>query len=131
MAAAPRMITKPSVERHRSDCYTRDRRYDWNTAPPRSPSSACQSRTGHRRQSRGESKAMANSTVLLERDGPIARVILNRPEVLNAVNRELIAGIRDAFGELKQDHDVRVIILTGAGRGFSSGGDLKKAPEAA
>ena len=74
---------------------------------------------------------MQNKTVLLERSGAVARVILNRPEVLNAVNRDLIAGIKEAFAEVAADDDIRVVILTGAGRGFSSGGDLKKAPGAA
>ena len=80
---------------------------------------------------RGGSLLTPEQTVLLERSGPVARVILNRPEVLNAVNRDLIAGIRDRFAEVAADDEIRVVILTGAGRGFSSGGDLKKAPDAA
>ncbi len=74
---------------------------------------------------------MKNQSVRLETQGAIARVILDRPEVLNAVNRDLIAGIKEAYEEVRKDDAVRVVIMTGAGRGFSSGGDLKKAPDAA
>lgn len=74
---------------------------------------------------------MQNTTVKLERDGLIARVILNRPETLNAVNRDLIAGIKEAFEELSADDSIRVVVLTGEGRGFSSGGDLNKVHEVA
>jgi 2-(1,2-epoxy-1,2-dihydrophenyl)acetyl-CoA isomerase len=72
-----------------------------------------------------------NQSVRLERQGAVARVILNRPDVLNAVNRDLIAGIKEAYEEVSKDDSIRVVIMTGAGRGFSSGGDLKKAPDAA
>jgi enoyl-CoA hydratase len=59
------------------------------------------------------------------RDG-VARVTLNRPESLNAMNAELIAGLHDAFAELRDDRDCRVIVLTGAGRAFCAGLDLRE-----
>tara|TARA_Y100001970_G_scaffold121071_1_gene150167 strand:+ start:55878 stop:56687 length:810 start_codon:yes stop_codon:yes gene_type:complete len=49
---------------------------------------------------------------------------LNRPEVLNAMNRDLIMGLYGIFQELEKDIDSRVIIITGEGRGFCSGADL-------
>jgi enoyl-CoA hydratase len=52
-------------------------------------------------------------------------VTLNRPERLNAMSLELVAGIHDALDEISADRDNRVIVLTGAGRGFCAGLDLK------
>lgn len=62
--------------------------------------------------------------LLLEKEGGIATITLNAPEKLNA----LTAGIREslplAVDEIAKDDEVRVVIVTGAGRGFSSGGDV-------
>jgi enoyl-CoA hydratase len=54
----------------------------------------------------------------------ITQLTLNRPERLNAMNYALIAGLYDALDELAEDRSCRVIILTGAGRGFCAGLDL-------
>lgn len=59
-------------------------------------------------------------------DGPVAKVTLNRPAVLNASNLEMKAGLMDAFARATSDDDARVIVLTGAGRGFCTGGDIKE-----
>lgn len=67
---------------------------------------------------------MPDPVVLLTRDGGVARVTLNRPEVRNAFNAELIAALRDAFGTLGTDASVRVIVLAGAGKGFCGGADV-------
>lgn len=64
------------------------------------------------------------STVLYETDGAIATVTLNRPERLNAMNRELTAAVVGALERAASDESIRVLILTGAGRGFCAGGDL-------
>lgn len=66
-----------------------------------------------------------NETVLYESDGGIATITLNRPESLNAMNAELLQGTLAAVEQAAGDNDVRVVILTGAGRGFCSGGDLR------
>jgi enoyl-CoA hydratase/carnithine racemase len=67
-----------------------------------------------------------SSTVLLERDGHLAHLVLNRPEVLNAINNELASDMSDACDALAQDSDVWLVILRGAGdRAFSAGADLK------
>jgi enoyl-CoA hydratase len=68
---------------------------------------------------------MANATVLYEVEGHVATITMNRPEVANAQNTELIDDIDAAFDRADADDDVRVVILTGAGRHFSSGHDLK------
>lgn len=64
----------------------------------------------------------------LDRDddqaGPVVTVTLNRPERLNALDLEHVLALRDALRELADDDGVRVVVLTGAGRGFCSGGDV-------
>ena len=72
---------------------------------------------------------MSDNLVLIERDGPVATVTLNRPDRLNALNRALRAAIVEAFGELAGDPSVRAAVLTGKGRAFTAGVDLKEAGE--
>ncbi|MGH2538091.1 MAG: enoyl-CoA hydratase-related protein [Candidatus Promineifilaceae bacterium] len=60
----------------------------------------------------------------LEVKGPAAVVRLNRPEQHNAINRELIAGLQQAFEELGGRSETRVIVLTGGGPSFCAGADL-------
>ena len=62
----------------------------------------------------------------IERDGELATVVLNRPEALNALSNELCDAIVHAFRELAEDDGVRAVILTGEGRAFSAGVDLKE-----
>ncbi len=61
----------------------------------------------------------------------VATVMLNRPEVRNALDAELIAAIRDCFAALATDDAVRVVVLTGAGTVFSAGADVRWMQEAA
>jgi len=61
--------------------------------------------------------------VEVTRDGAVQTITLNRPDVLNAFNRALHAGLRDALKEAR-DPDVRAVVITGAGRGFCAGQDL-------
>lgn len=68
----------------------------------------------------------ASSTVLLAVDGPIATVTLNRPEAMNALSQELSARLGEVFAALQEMPDVKVAILTGAGRAFCAGMDLKE-----
>lgn len=67
---------------------------------------------------------MTNTTVLYQTDGPVATVTLNRPERLNAMNRELIREAMEMLERAASDPAIRVLILTGAGKGFCAGGDL-------
>jgi enoyl-CoA hydratase/carnithine racemase len=67
---------------------------------------------------------MTYGPILVEISDRIATVTLNRPERLNAFTREMGAGIGEAFADLDQNDDVRVIVVTGAGRAFCAGQDL-------
>ena len=69
-------------------------------------------------------KAMNFKTINLNIENNIASVEINRPEVLNAFNTELTLELQQATQIVKDDNDVRVVILSGAGRAFSSGADL-------
>ena len=64
-------------------------------------------------------------TILLERDGPVATITLNRPNVLNALNRTMLDELAAAFTELDGDDALRAVILTGAGaKAFAAGADI-------
>ncbi len=54
----------------------------------------------------------------------IATITLNRPQVLNAITLDIYAQLRDRFAALEDDDSVKVVIITGTGRGFCSGGDV-------
>ncbi|HSD76256.1 MAG TPA: enoyl-CoA hydratase-related protein [Solirubrobacteraceae bacterium] len=64
-------------------------------------------------------------TVDVRRDGDAARIMLNRPEALNAWNRQLGLDLLAAVEAAADDETVRAVLVTGAGRAFSSGADLK------
>src|SRR3990172_5084128 len=68
---------------------------------------------------------MAASTVLYQRAGRIARITLNRPEKLNAINDQMPQELSAAVAEANRDDGVHVIVLTGAGRAFCAGYDLR------
>jgi enoyl-CoA hydratase len=57
-------------------------------------------------------------------DDRVGRITLNRPEKMNALSQELLFELNDALHDMEADHDIRVIILRGAGRTFSAGYDL-------
>jgi 2-(1,2-epoxy-1,2-dihydrophenyl)acetyl-CoA isomerase len=63
--------------------------------------------------------------VLTSRDGAVLTITLNRPEVYNAFNRELHAALHEALREAR-DSSVRCVVVTGAGKGFCAGQDLKE-----
>jgi enoyl-CoA hydratase len=70
---------------------------------------------------------MAFDTLLLERDGAIATITINRPKVLNALNSQTLDELRRALLELQRDAEVRVVILTGAGeKSFVAGADINE-----
>ncbi len=68
---------------------------------------------------------LGTDTLTVTREGHVAIVTLNRPEALNAIDRDLHHAIPQTLLALSDDLDVRAIVLTGAGRAFSAGGDLK------
>lgn len=71
-----------------------------------------------------QAKAIELENVLIERDGHIATVTLNRPEKANALNYAHLADIERAAHSFREDAETRVVIFTGAGRHFCSGADL-------
>ena len=67
---------------------------------------------------------MEHGTVLLSVEGPLARITLNRPEVLNAANLAFMEDFEAVIDAVAAAPDVRVVLLQGAGRAFSAGLDL-------
>ncbi len=65
---------------------------------------------------------------ILERNdtGAIARLIMNAPERLNALSDEMLAALQSEFDALREDQAIRVVILSGAGKAFCAGHDLKQ-----
>jgi len=64
--------------------------------------------------------------VLLEADGPVRIITLSRPDKLNAVDAEMHTAIADIWAKLDADVDARAVVITGAGKAFSAGGDLRQ-----
>ncbi|MFM7912010.1 MAG: enoyl-CoA hydratase/isomerase family protein, partial [Bacteroidota bacterium] len=65
------------------------------------------------------------STVLLQTEEGVARITLNRPDVFNAFDDEQSYALQAALKEASRNDEVRVVVLTGAGKAFCSGQDLK------
>src|SRR5581483_5140032 len=70
---------------------------------------------------------MATDEVLVETDGAVRTITLNRPDRLNAISGPMLGALSSALVAADRDPEVRVIVLTGAGRGFCAGLDLKEA----
>lgn len=69
---------------------------------------------------------MSNPAVLLEKRGHAMWITINRPEKRNAINKDVVAGIRKGYRDAHADAEVRVIVLTAAGeKAFCAGGDLQ------
>ena len=66
-----------------------------------------------------------SGAAIYERDGPIATITYNRPERLNAINGEMRADLNATWERFRDDNDAWVAIVTGAGRAFCAGADLK------
>ncbi|HNJ40667.1 MAG TPA: enoyl-CoA hydratase/isomerase family protein, partial [Acidobacteriota bacterium] len=69
---------------------------------------------------------MAYENILVDIQGPVGIVVLNRPQSLNAIDKATIVELLGAFETLRDTDAVRAIVFTGAGRAFSSGGDIKE-----
>ena len=72
---------------------------------------------------------MANESVVFSQDGPVATLLLNRPEKLNALDEGMREGLSAALSTLAHDPVIRVGIITGAGRAFCAGGDIDRMRE--
>lgn len=79
----------------------------------------------HDERLRRKDERIMEDAVVLGREGNVATITLNRPDQFNAMNSELSAGLRRALMECWDDAEVRAIVLTGSGRAFSGGGDIK------
>jgi len=67
---------------------------------------------------------MSDKTIIYRREGHIAHITLNRPEVRNAINVELITAYNETLNAARKDKEVHVVVITGAGSAFCSGIDL-------
>ena len=67
---------------------------------------------------------MTHGTVRLTREGPVARVALNRPDVRNAFNDQMLEDLREVFAAIRDDPSLRITVLTGEGKSFCAGADL-------
>jgi len=72
---------------------------------------------------------MSEPEILLEMDGHVAVVTLNRPERMNAISTTMLAQFSQTLLECDRDTNVRVVLITGAGRGFCAGLDLQEASQ--
>jgi enoyl-CoA hydratase/carnithine racemase len=72
-----------------------------------------------------------NDTVGYEIDGHVATITYNRPQVLNAINGEMRRGLNDAFAAFRDDESAWVAIVTGQGRAFCAGADMRDGGAAA
>ena len=69
-------------------------------------------------------------TVILKKEGHIATITMNRPEMMNALNLQMLQEMVAAIDEIARNDDVRVVVLTGAGRVFCSGADISEGGKA-
>ena len=72
---------------------------------------------------------MGYTTLIVERAGAVATITLNRPGARNALDLAMREEMLTALDELEADDSVRVLVLTGAGEHFCSGGDVKSMRE--
>jgi enoyl-CoA hydratase len=69
---------------------------------------------------------MAYENIILEKEDGVATLTFNRPEAMNALNNRTRAEFRDALADVAEDDEVRVLILTGSGKAFVAGSDIKE-----
>ncbi|MFS0576397.1 enoyl-CoA hydratase-related protein [Sporosarcina sp. 179-K 3D1 HS] len=69
-------------------------------------------------------KAMTEKFVSYEKEGHIVKITLNRPDKLNALNKDMVDSLYTAWQEFEQDKDARVAVITGEGKAFSAGVDI-------
>jgi enoyl-CoA hydratase len=69
---------------------------------------------------------MSYQTILYDYEAGIATITFNRPDKLNALNQEMLAEFQDALDQVRQNPEIRVLLLTGAGRAFIAGADISE-----
>jgi len=69
---------------------------------------------------------MSNNSILLKVENKVAYITLNRPEVFNSFNREMALALQSTLDDCEKDENIRTIVLTGSGKAFCAGQDLKE-----
>ncbi len=69
---------------------------------------------------------MSFETIILKKEDGIGTILLNRPKILNPLNSQCVEEISDALEEISHDPLIRSVIVTGSGKAFSAGGDIKE-----
>lgn len=69
-------------------------------------------------------------TIIYEKSGPVARLTMNRPDRLNGMTNRMLIETRKALEAAAEDRELRVLVLTGAGRGFCPGADIGRVASA-
>ena len=69
---------------------------------------------------------MSYQTLTLETDNHVAKITLNRPGMMNAFSEQLIWDMGEATNAVKNDSQIRILVITGEGRGFTAGADLSE-----
>ena len=69
---------------------------------------------------------MSYKTLLIEEEENIFKITMNRPEAMNALSTDLAMELIQVFEDLTNKENIRAVILTGAGKAFSAGGDVKQ-----
>ena len=72
---------------------------------------------------------MAYETILVDTRGPVGLITLNRPKVLNALNAQMIAELRQALDGFQDDEEVAAVVITGSDKAFAAGADIKEMQE--
>jgi len=67
---------------------------------------------------------MTYETIIYEKNPPIAKITLNRPDVLNAINEKMITELDEVTDDIKKSDDIKVAMITGSGRAFAAGADI-------
>jgi 2-(1,2-epoxy-1,2-dihydrophenyl)acetyl-CoA isomerase len=75
----------------------------------------------------GPGYRMTDTSILLTRQDTILTLTLNRPDKLNSLTTDMLSEIGDALSDIAADESLRVLVITGAGRGFCAGQDLRQA----
>ena len=68
---------------------------------------------------------MSAPAVLYQAKDQIAQITLNRPDNRNSMTDDVLEGLREAIGQARRDRDLRCVIITGSGKSFCAGADLK------
>ena len=70
-------------------------------------------------------------TIVYEKSGPVARLTMNRPDRLNGMTNRMLVETRHALAAAAEDRELRVLVLTGVGKGFCPGADIGQVASAA